>query len=1024
MIVLHGGYLPAFASASSPGFFVWGEGLADTFEEKGRHPRALSSSALEATLRADGIALPHRPGFRPLTLTLPSFKKRPAPSAPALRDTQDYAVSDFSLRSFELDALVVPPGETLDLLLDLPDARTRTESTSSLGDDLDYWCEAGRFVFDLLRRRRLAPVVEDGMFLWRAALSDSFEKERFERFAEAMPSASRVATDVRAAGKTAETRPPTAEAVLRAFVDDVLDATARHLVKSVLPPERLRAGGGEERALVASLASAEGAGPEMPRDLWTRLRAWLHPLLEPPSEGELKLWVKLSPAERESDGWSLIYGLAPADDPSLRIPAEEVWTGTAPGLRRVGVGFANPELALLTRLSHAGSLSIPIARSLNERHPSHVELSAEEVHAFLTSEAPLLSEAGVEVLLPSGGHPSRIGLELHVAELSGSGSAVTRFGLATLVDFDWRVAIGDVRLTPQEFEELAARKIPLVEVHGAWMLLDPEAVTRALHLLERRPGGRTTLANFLKLAGGLEAEGEEATVESVEGSGWLGELLANVERVDVETKVPATLTGTLRPYQVRGLRWLRSLLSRGLGACLADDMGLGKTVQFLSALLSAREVGEEIRPSLLVCPTSVAENWVREAARFAPSLSVAVHHGPERASGSAFLDQVASVDLLVTTYPLAHRDRALLAGVAWEYVALDEAQNVKNPAAAQSRAVRALKARRRAALTGTPVENRLAELRAIFDFLSPGLLGSDESFRTRFAVPIERHRDPEAAERLRRITRPFLLRRTKTDPAIAPDLPEKIETREWVGLTREQATLYRATTRAILSNIERSKGASRRAKVLVLLLRLKQICDHPALFLADGSCFAGRSAKLDRLLSLLEETLAEKRPALLFTQFTGMGDILVSTLKERFGCEVLFLHGSVPRRSRAEMVRRFQEDEEPPPFFVLSLKAGGFGLNLTRASHVFHVDRWWNPAVEDQATDRAFRLGQTRNVQVHKFVCRGTLEERIDTMLEEKKELARSIVGAGETWITELGDAELRELVSLSRDAVDEESRS
>jgi SNF2 family DNA or RNA helicase len=448
-------------------------------------------------------------------------------------------------------------------------------------------------------------------------------------------------------------------------------------------------------------------------------------------------------------------------------------------------------------------------------------------------------------------------------------------------------------------------------------------------------------------------------------------------------------------------------------------MGLGKTIQLLATLLSAREAGESIRPSILVCPTSVVENWVQETRRFAPTLTVAVHHGPERAAGDEFFELVRKTDLLVTTYSLAHRDRALLTEVTWEYLALDEAQNIQNPGTAQSKAVRALRSTRRAALTGTPLENRLSELKAILDFLNPGLLGSDEAFRRTFSIPIERHHDQVARERLRRLTAPFLLRRTKTDPAIAPDLPDKIETKEWVGLTREQATLYRATTKALLEGIGKAQGQSRRAKVLLLLLRLKQICNHPALFLGDGSRLDGRSSKLTRLLAMLEETEAENRPALLFTQFSEMGHLLVRALRDKFDKEILFLHGGVPRLARAEMVRRFQEDDDPPLFFVLSLKAGGAGLNLTRASHVFHVDRWWNPAVEDQATDRAFRIGQTRHVQVHKFVCRGTLEERIDGMIDEKKELARSIIGAGESWITELSNEELAELVALSRDAVE-----
>ncbi|HTS03483.1 MAG TPA: DEAD/DEAH box helicase, partial [Thermoanaerobaculia bacterium] len=681
---------------------------------------------------------------------------------------------------------------------------------------------------------------------------------------------------------------------------------------------------------------------------------------------------------------------------------------------------------LLARLGAAASLSSAVRRSLEERHPAGIALSPEETWRFLSEEATLLGEAGVAVRLPGGGTLQRVSLRLVAREGAPTAAdpGVTRFGLDTLVDFDWRVAVGDALLSAAEFEDLAARQMPLVEVRGEWVLLDKEHLEQARRILDRRPGGRTTLGELLRLAGGLDPEGAEASVDGVVGEGWLSRLLdADAARREIGAFVPPrALTGTLRPYQMRGVAWMRFLLSRGLGACLADDMGLGKTVQFLATLLAAQEAGERIGPSLLVCPTSVAENWVSEAARFAPSLRVSVHHGPGRASGEAFRSLLANVDLLVTTYALAHRDRALLSEVSWEYLALDEAQNVKNPAAAQSRAVRGLRAARRAALTGTPVENRLAELKSIFDFLNPGLLGSDDAFRRNFVVPIERRREPEAAARLRNVTAPFLLRRAKTDPGVVPDLPEKIETKEYTGLTREQAALYRATTRSLLAGIGRANRRTRKAKILLLLLRLKQICDHPALFLGDGRLDA-RSAKIARLLEMCEETLAEKSPSLLFTQFAEMGHLLVAALKERFSCEVLFLHGGVPRRARAEMVRRFQEDDDPPPFFVLSLRAGGTGLNLTRASHVFHVDRWWNPAVEEQATDRAFRIGQTQHVQVHKFVCKGTLEERIDRMIEDKKHLARSIVGAGEQWIAGLSDEQLAALVALDPDSAVTEGR-
>jgi superfamily II DNA or RNA helicase len=1028
LIVLHGGYLPARSSTSSGGFALWGEGPFVPRAARDRHARALDAADLEAALKAEGLGLGSgmaKGRALRLSLTAPAWHVRPVPSVPALREAGDYAATGApSLRLFELDGLFLSPLEALDVLLYLPEALRARPLPVGAGDDLDYWAEVARWAFDLLLRRRVAPAVDDGRPCWRPVLSDPHEKDRFRRFVDAMPPSSRTLAALDGHPPRGDGLFPAAAPLLRAFLEDVSDAAARDFLREILPAERRRGGPGPESAAVAAFA-----GPpthEVDPDVLARLRDWSLPLLEPLPEGDLRLGMRLVPPELDQSPptfW-LRYHLESTDDPTLQITADEIWSAPEPALRRLGRLFPHPQETLLTRLGQAAPLSAPLRRSLDERHPLGAKLSLEEAHQFLTREAPLLAEAGVSVLLPANGKLTRVKVRLHGTGHEDVGtSAVTRFGLQTLVDFDWRVALGDTLLTPVEFEELAAQKIPLVEVRGEWVLLDRESLARTLRIFDRRPGGRTTLGDFLRIAGGLEAESGSYPIDAVTGEGWLAELLdpEAARREIAAFQPPKTLTGTLRPYQSRGVGWLRFLTARGLGACLADDMGLGKTIQFLATLLAAREAGEPIRPSLLICPTSVAENWLKEAARFAPDLKVVIHHGPERASGEAFADLLQNVDFVVTTYALSHRDRALLQEVTWEYAALDEAQNVKNPSAAQSRAVRALKARRRAALTGTPVENRLSELKAIFDFLNPGLLGSDDSFRKNFSLPIERRRDPEAAERLRRITAPFLLRRAKTDPGVVPDLPEKIETTEVVGLTREQATLYRATTRSLLEGIGRASHKSRRAKVLTLLLRLKQICNHPALFLGDGSRLESRSGKLNRLLEMLDETLAEKSPSLLFTQFAEMGHLLVTSLKEHFGAEVLFLHGGVPRKSRTEMVRRFQEDDDPPPFFVLSLRAGGSGLNLTRASHVFHVDRWWNPAVEDQATDRAFRIGQTHNVQVHKFVCKGTLEERIDGMIDEKKDLARSIIGVGETWITELSDAQLAELVALSKDAVESE---
>jgi SNF2 family DNA or RNA helicase len=556
--------------------------------------------------------------------------------------------------------------------------------------------------------------------------------------------------------------------------------------------------------------------------------------------------------------------------------------------------------------------------------------------------------------------------------------------------------------------------------------LKPHEMQAALRLFERGAAGRMSAAELLRLASGVEPATEgELPVAGVEADGWLGELLAAAGDARVEpAEPPPGFEGMLRPYQARGLGWLTFLDRLGLGACLADDMGLGKTVQLLALLLA--EPVEEGRgkrrrrlPTLLVCPMSLVGNWQREAAKFAPALRVHVHHGGERLSGEALAQAVAGSDLVVTTYALAARDQAELAEVRWGRVVLDEAQNVKNSAARQSQAVRSLRAPRRVALTGTPVENRLSELWSISEFLNPGLLGSAAEFRRRFATPIERWRNAERAAELQRLTRPFILRRVKTDRSIIQDLPEKQEMKVFCNLTREQASLYQATVDDMMLRVEEAEGMDRRGLVLSMLLRLKQVCNHPAQLLGDGSPLAGRSGKLERLEEILEQVMEAGERALVFTQFAEMGHLLRPRLEERLGREVAYLHGGTPKAARDAMVERFQAPGGPP-VLLLSLKAGGTGLTLTAANHVVHFDRWWNPAVEDQATDRAFRIGQKKNVQVRKLVCAGTLEERIDEMIEDKKALAASVLGAGEAWLTELSTAELRRVVALSADAVAE----
>ncbi|WP_280493297.1 DEAD/DEAH box helicase [Nocardia asiatica] len=646
-------------------------------------------------------------------------------------------------------------------------------------------------------------------------------------------------------------------------------------------------------------------------------------------------------------------------------------------------------------------------------------LPTEVVQDLVAHGAHALHDAGVRLLLPRAWSVVEPSMRLRVdSAVPAADSAV---GLRGLVSYRWELALGDLVLTAAEMRRLVHGKSDLVRLRGQWVQADHKALAAAARYVAAHTDDSPV--TFADMLGEIAASRvPQVPITEVTASGWAVDLLDRA-REPVAVATPVGLKAQLRPYQERGLAWLATMSRMGCGAILADDMGLGKTVQVLALLVHERETAEPPGPTLLVCPMSVVGNWQREAERFAPDLRVWVHHGAGRRAGGELDETIAAADLVVTTYALLARDAEELGRQDWARVVLDEAQHIKNARTRQARAARALRARHRLALTGTPVENRLEELRSIMDFAMPKVLGSPQSFRARFAVPIERERDQNAISRLRWLTQPFVLRRVKTDPTVISDLPEKLEMTVRANLTVEQAALYQAVVDDMLARIKEAKGMARKGAVLGALTRLKQVCNHPAHFLDDGSSVlhrgAHRSGKLALVEDVLEAVLADGEKALLFTQFREFGELIVPYLAERFGAAIPFLHGGVPKQKRDAMVARFQAPDGPP-LMLLSLKAGGTGLNLTAANHVVHLDRWWNPAVENQATDRAFRIGQRRNVQVRKLVCVDTIEERIDEMITGKRQLAELAVGAGENWITELSTDELRDLFTLGAAAVGE----
>jgi hypothetical protein len=697
-----------------------------------------------------------------------------------------------------------------------------------------------------------------------------------------------------------------------------------------------------------------------------------------------------------------------------------------------------------------------------------VYLTTDELLSFINDAVPRLRERGIIVMLPRMWRRQAVTAHMHLRD-DEEATAAPQLGLDHIVAFDWRVSIGDIDLTDKEMSDLVAAKSGLINLRGEWVLADAASIRSISQYMEQlRKSSTGSIMNQLKqakqrLAAAKTAGDDTAEIErtieeltaaldnpssgeislkelrelnltaettdpiAVTGHDWQVSLIGGAIRHELPAPrripIPANVTASLREYQRRGVDWMYWMARQGLGAVLADDMGLGKTLQLLALEAAEREpttaesagqVGK-VGPSLVIAPTSVVGNWAREAKKFTPHLKILVHHGTERKKDQEFLGTVTDYDIVITSYGVASRDYQLLGQQHWHRVTLDEAQHIKNSSTKISKAVRSLPADHRMALTGTPVENRLLELRAILDFCNPGILGSVSFFKHHFSKPIEVTGDEKKQEQLRNLTAPFILRRLKSDPAIIGDFPEKTETVITVDLTKEQAALYTAYVNDLTTQLEQAEGIGRRGLVLASLTKIKQICNHPAHFLGDGSPMLRgnhhRSGKVEELMQIVENARDHGEKVLIFTQYKAFGDMLTPYLSDYYGQKIPFLHGGVSKSGRDIMVQQFQAPDGAPAM-VLSLKAGGTGLNLTAANIVVHMDRWWNPAVENQATDRAYRIGQDKNVFVYKLITAGTVEERIHDIISGKSELAAAMIAQGEGWLTELSDAELATLLS------------
>jgi len=1016
--------------------FLWGDTwrVASPLEpalEAPQHPLALSADEVADWLDDnDYWSEALRPAHA--TLTLPSRSQagrgrhapRPGTWSGLPLQAGEPIPKQLEWWPWQVEGWALEPAGAAEWLSGLPLAGDHPQ----MADELRWWSHLQRWALSLIARGRWLPMIEEGRARWQPLLNRESDRRRLEELAVGIP---QVATCAMAAGLEGDPalacrRPGSGRLRVASLLAALLDGQLRAGFQPA--PEGL------DPLLLAwqkGLGKGDGSlrlGEEELERLTIATHHWREAVAGrvAPARACLELFT---PPEGE-ELWELRFSLQAEADPSLRVPAAVAWGAGDRTLQLGEVAVPQPSELLLEGLGRALGVFEPIERGLDSATPESMQLTPAEAFVLVRTAAARLRDVGVGVVLPgslSGGLASRLGLAV-TAELPETSRGFT---LGESLVWSWDFMIGGVTLNLHELEQLTAKRSPLVQHKGVWIELRPSDLRNAERFCAADPG--LSLDDALRLTASDGDTFHRLPVHAFTAGPRLQAVLEQYHQQKAPDPLPAPpgFSGQLRPYQERGLGWLAFLHRFDQGACLADDMGLGKTIQLLAFLQHLKAEEELRRPVLLVAPTSVLTNWKREAAAFTPELGVREHYGPRRAASEAALKKaLKGVDLVLTSYGLLQRDSELLESVDWQGVVIDEAQAIKNPQAKQSMAARDLArpgpggrqgsrgSRFRIALTGTPVENRVSELWALMDFLNPMVLGDEAFFHQRYRLPIERYGDMASLRDLKARVGPFILRRLKTDKSIISDLPEKVELHEWVGLSAEQRKLYNRTVEESLDAIARAPLGKKHGQVLALLTRLKQVCNHPALVLgeagADADAFAARSAKLQRLEEILEEVIEAGDRALLFTQFAEWGQLLKVHLERRWRQEVPFLYGNTSKTERQAMVDRFQEDPRGPQLFLLSLKAGGVGLNLTRASHVFHIDRWWNPAVENQATDRAYRIGQQKRVMVHKFITSGSVEERIDQMIREKSKLAEEIVGSGEDWLGGLDVGQLRDLVALS----------
>ncbi|OLB33488.1 MAG: ATP-dependent helicase [Ktedonobacter sp. 13_2_20CM_53_11] len=1053
MHVIHGTWIPedTHEFIQKGAFYLWVETDTPMGESRSRagtvHPRHLGQSALSTFLTEKLGLREFAPGALARTLStkyflLPTAAGKPAPCFELLRYVDEEEPIEFDLAPWQVSCYQVT--DIIATLNDIHFIALHAAEDFQLGADLLFWYQYSQAIKGIIAKDQyipaqkyqeiVSPPINRGATTRekRAKNSPSFEihpawellsdtyETTIQRYVAAMPG-------VCAAGLNSpdEAGLLDKEPLLRHFSECLLHDIVTGTPFTGKFDDQI-ANTFLYRGVYPYRPVLSQASPEDTLKDYKHWLAWRANFTRAHTETGFTLCFRLEEApSTDIDNWRLHFLVASRRDPSLKLNLDDYWYLDAQArtevIRHFGQDF---EKNLLLALGYAARIYPKVWDGLATDRPTGCRLTLDEAFAFLKESAWVLGDAGYTVIVPAWWTPDgrrRTKVRLKTALRSPKGTAAVshgHFSLSTIIAYEYQLSIGGQVVSEEEWQQLVNAKTPLVQFRGQWMELDRDKMQQLLEFWQthQHEEPEITLLDMLKI--GAESE-DDLEWDYDEG---LRDMLSRLNDKNAFAPIPDphALQGSLREYQKRGVAWLQYLESLGLNPCLADDMGLGKTLEVIARLLKEREEAGSVPPTLVIAPTSVLGNWRKEIERFAPQLRTLVHQGSTRLKDKqAFEEACQAHDVVLTSFALARLDEKLLQSLKWHRVVVDEAQNIKNPHAAQTRAILKLAAPRRLALTGTPVENRMRDLWSIFNFLNPGYLGKEAQFRKTFELPIQKNNDLAMSATLKKLVEPFILRRVKTDKRIIDDLPEKIEQKMYCTLSSEQASLYEAVVKDVTEQLDEAEGIQRKGLILSTLLKLKQICNHPAQFLQDGSAFTTeRSHKLQRLGEMVEEVIDSGESALIFTQFTEIGGELERYLAHTLHYNTYYLHGGTSVARRERMITEFQDPETEPSVFILSLRAGGVGLNLTKANHVFHFDRWWNPAVEDQATDRAFRIGQRKNVFVHKFVAMGTMEERIDAMIEDKKRLSSLVVGADESWLTELDNDTFKDLIALRRSAV------